>query len=106
MGASSRTLVVLRKKVLSDCRPDWAFWTCNGRIIRNIYELANSIEAMDDHDFTYHVNLDNQKNDFAVWIKNVLNDEELARRLKSVMDKKTYIEIIRDRIKQFEQINS
>ena len=95
-------LKVLSEKVLSDCKPSDAFWTCHGRIVRNIYELANTIESMDDSSFIYHVNDDHNKNDFAKWIKEVLDDSELARRLENVRYKKTYIEIIRDRIKELE----
>ena len=97
-------LRVLREKVLSDCRPDWDFWVCNGRVIHNIYELADSIENMNDENFRYHVNDDKQKNDFAKWIESVLEDGGLAHRLKKIRNKKEYANIIRARIKELEAI--
>ena len=93
---------VIREKVLSDCRPDHAFWTCHGRVIRNIYELADTIESLNEWSFLYHVNADNMKNDFSKWIDEVLEDPDLALRLKFVRDKKEYVRIIRARIAELE----
>lgn len=101
---STEYLKVLREKVLSDCRPDTAFWTCHGKIIRNIYELADSIDSMNDPSFMYHVNDDNQKNDFAKWISEALEDGELGHSLKKIRDKGDYVRIIRERIKELESV--
>ncbi len=98
-------LLVLREKVLSDCRSDQAFWTCRGHIIRNLPELANAIEAMNEWAFVYHVNDENQKNDFAQWIKDVLQDGSLAHQLKKTRDKKQYLKIIKSRIEELESVD-
>ena len=95
-------LRVLREKVLSDCRPDAAFWTCHGRVVRNIYELTDAIQTMSESSFSYHVNSDHQKNDFAKWIAEVLEDEELALKLVHITDKQLYLKIIRNRIRELE----
>lgn len=95
-------LKVLREKVLSDCRPDQAFWTCHGSLVRNIYELANSIDGMNEWAFGYHVNDDHQKNDFAKWISDVLQDGDLGHRLKKIRNKKEYAGVIRSRIRELE----
>lgn len=100
-----KQIKILRTKVLSDCKPSDGFWTCDGRVVRNIYELADTIESMGDESFVYHVNDDHNKNDFAKWIREVLDDSELARRLEKVRYKKMYVEIIRDRIKELESVN-
>ena len=93
---------VLREKVLSDCQPQQAFWTCHGSVLRNIYELVDFIKTHNIWAFLYHVNEDHNKNDFADWIKNVLGDEELANRLQHILDKDRYADIIDQRIKEFE----
>jgi uncharacterized protein DUF5752 len=97
-------LKILREKVLSDTPPDQAFWTCHGTVCRNIYELCRTIKAQSNESFTYHVNKDNQKNDYADWIRGVLVDEELANRLIEVYDKDLYADIIQQRILEFERI--
>ena len=94
---------VLREKALSDCRPDFSFWTCHGRVVRNVYEMADAIDGMNDDAFRYHVNDDNKKNDFANWLLNIIEDGELAHRLKKVRDRQTYVKIIRDRIRELEE---
>ena len=90
------------RKILSDCIAQYAFWTHNGAIFHNIYELANGIEAMDEETFQYHVNQKDEKNDFALWILAVFGDQKLAKKLKEVMDKKSYLKIIKKRIKELE----
>ena len=90
-------------KILSDCNREWTFWIHSGTIVRNIYEMVKAIETMSDEVFTYHVNDDNQKNDFALWIEAVLGDDMLASKLKYVRDRKRYAAIIRERIKYLEK---
>lgn len=92
-----------KKRILSDTAPEKAFWTTNGVICRNIYELANNVAGLSEKDFKYHVNEDNRKNDFAKWIREVLEDEDLAARLRSVMDKARYSDIIRQRIRELDE---
>ena len=96
-------LKVIREKALSDCAPDKAFWTCNGTVLRNIYELVDCIRGLNDSGFRYHVNKDNNKNDFADWVQFVLEDDELALSLSHIMEKDRYIDIIEQRIKQLEE---
>ncbi|MFH1400989.1 MAG: DUF5752 family protein [Nanoarchaeota archaeon] len=94
------------KRILSDCDQDKAFWFRDGTVIRNIYELANSIEAIDDWNFHYHVNEDRNKNDFQKWIKDVLADEDLADALVGVKEQKDYVRVIREHISRVERMCS
>lgn len=93
---------ILSKIALSDCLPENAFWTTNGVVCRNIYELANNIESLNEHDFKYHVNNDKNKNDFAKWIEFVLKDKTLASRLQIIREKDRYVDVIRERINELE----
>ena len=94
---------ILKEKVLSDCPPDKALWTAHGHVLRNIYELVDSIENSNRWTFEYHVNEDKAKDDYGVWIREVLDDEELADRLAVVKVRETYLEIIKNRIHELEQ---
>ncbi|MBN1544491.1 hypothetical protein JW898_03440 [Candidatus Woesearchaeota archaeon] len=98
----TKDLKMLRERVLSDCPPGTEFWTCHGSIVRNIYEMKDTIRALNEYAFKYHVNEDNHKNDFAEWIGDVLDDHVLAYKLGGVMDKKKYVDIIEKRIKELE----
>jgi len=95
-------LRVLREKVLSDVSPHDAFWTCNGVVCRNIYELISNIEGLNEFSFKYHVNSDKKKNDFAVWIRDVLKDAVLAERLYAISEKDRYVDVIKERAKELE----
>lgn len=92
------------KKFLSDCPPKWAFWINNGTVIRNIHELANAIENMNEKTFLYHVNDDNKKNDFALWIRSVLEDKKLANKLTEIRDKELYVKLIKERINEIQDM--
>lgn len=96
---------LLKEKFLSDCPSDKAFWSCGGVIFRNVYELVEGIRAMNDCKFRYHVNDDNHKDDFAKWLRDVFDDEDLALRLQGVRDKERYADIIQQRIWFFENLN-
>jgi hypothetical protein len=64
------------------------FILCNGKPIKNIKELADMIENMEDNVFNYHVKPDH--NDFSAWIKDIFKDVELAEKLKAAKDKKHF----------------
>jgi hypothetical protein len=94
------SLISGKEKILSDCPPEKAFFFNNGITCRNLFDLADQIAKMEDKLFVYHVNKDHGKNDFADWIKQVLGDEVLFEKLQGILDKKKYVDVIRERIKE------
>ena len=76
--------------------PEKYFYVCDGTIIKNINELPDALRNMSPDAFIYHVN--EQKNDFFNWVKDVFELSHLARNIKNVkrketMAKKVFIEI-------------
>ena|SRR3989344_3569459 len=69
------------RQLLSDVAPEKCFWACDGRIFKNMEELANGLQAMSDETFKYHAN--SEKNDFSVWASEVLGDSKLGNELLS-----------------------
>ena len=53
-----------------------AFFMSNGRVVSSLQQLGNELADMHEAVYRYHVNDNN--NDFANWIKDVLWDEKLA----------------------------
>ena len=96
-------LRIIRERFLSDVPQGLEFWTCHGTVVRNIYELKDTINGLNEYAFRYHVNEDNRKNDFADWIYDVIGDTFLAHLLRKVMNKQEYVHIIEERIKQLEE---
>lgn len=66
------------------------FRLSNGRIIKNMYELLNALESMNDDTFNFHVN--ENKNDFGNWIRDIFKDEKLS---KSIFESKTREDIMK-----------
>jgi len=74
-----------KPKILSDAPQEHYFFLCNGQVIKNVKELADIMENIDDGVFNYHVTAD--KNDFANWIKDIFENVGLANELAGVKDK-------------------
>ena len=69
-----------QKKVLVCASDDKCFWTTDGKILRDLEELAEALHHMTDEIFAHHVTKD--KNDFANWVEDVLLDGDCADALR------------------------
>jgi hypothetical protein len=96
----------LNKRILEDCSGEESFWVNYGPIINNLTSLVEAIEKMRLYTFRYHVNQDNNKNDFADWIRTSLEDKDLAMRLEGVTDKDKYLEILKHRKDELKLLKS
>jgi hypothetical protein len=72
--------------------PENYFHLCSGSQIKDIQELASVLEGMSEDEFRYHVN--QEKNDFSSWIRNVFNMHDLADALHPVDDRQRCREIL------------
>jgi len=86
--------------LLRNCPPENGFVVFNGGTLKSGRELVSALETMDEWTFRYHVNTDNNKNDFAAWIRDVFHDNSLADKLQDTMDKGAYIQHIKDRLSE------
>jgi len=93
---NSMNSVKRSKKVMyvSECVPEqFIFYVKDGRILKNLNDLINSLDTMTDTVFSHHANC--EKNDFSNWIRDIINEPELS---VSIADKgrlNTKYEIIR-----------
>src|SRR3989338_6270080 len=83
-------------KLFSNAGPDSYFILRNGRALKNLYELTNSLASMDDETFSYHVN--KEKNDFANWIRHVFQDEKLANQILGLRTRRSILKKINKRL--------
>jgi len=58
------------------------FYFVNGHRAKNVKELAEVMDRLEQEVFDYHVN--ENRNDFYNWVKDVFNDLELAEKLLGV----------------------
>lgn len=75
-----------------DVPPDKILKLHNDMLVVTPTALFSEIQAMKDADFEFHVNED--KNDFADWITNVVGDKELGALLAQETDKKAIMELL------------
>jgi len=76
------------------------FWVNNGPILKNIRDLKNALLAMSEDTFKYHVN--EEKNDFANWFRDILKDNVLANKLVKTITLKSAIKAVEKRLEKYE----
>jgi len=89
------------ESMLGEVSPEKYFWAANGAIIKNLQELEPAMENMGEEAFRTHVN--EEKNDFSSWVKDVIGDVEFADQLSKTKDKTMTQLLIVKRILQLRQ---
>lgn len=79
-----------------------SFWLCTNENLRSLSDVYEALERASDDVFRYHVNRD--KNDFEVWIREVIKDKDLAREIARVKTRETLIRKIRERVDELSSI--
>jgi hypothetical protein len=82
--------------ITAEIPPEKYFYVSDGTVIKRLEELPDALRNMSPEAFTSHVN--EQKNDFYNWVRNVFDHTSLARKIrtsrrKEVMAKKVFMEI-------------
>ncbi len=83
--ASARPKVEVYK-LAQDVPEDKYFILANGKPIKHVKELAEVLEHLEDHVFNHHVNP--EQNDFHLWVREVFEDVQLAKKMLGISDKK------------------
>lgn len=82
--------------------PDaWCFWSADGRVSRNLKDLRDGLKDMSDETFRYHVS--KEKNDFAKWIEDVLQEPVFARKMKTMKTRLTALRTVESELKKYQQ---
>jgi hypothetical protein len=74
------------------CQPTQAFWVNNGPVLKSVDELLKALKEMSDEQYAYHTKRDG--NDFAIWIRDCLNDVQCAKDLKNAKTRVGAIRIL------------
>ena len=72
---------------LRDVPQDKVFWFHDGRMAKNLDELATTLREMPEETFQYHATGD--KNDFSNWVRGVVGDVTLANQLQKATTQTT-----------------
>jgi hypothetical protein len=81
-----------KMKFLDNVPAQNAFGFSNGRTANNLEELYNILKDSDDKIFSEHVN--NEKNDFANWIKYCIFHTSLADKLAMIKSRDEFLKIL------------
>ena len=79
-------------------KPKRYFLVKDGTAIKNLFELAKTLDDMPEDVFRHHVN--ESKNDFYNWIKDVIRNKRLAEKILSIKDRKQMQKIIGEDIQK------
>ena len=80
--------------------PEHHFWLRSGKPISSLVQLADEFEHMDSEVFSHHIN--EERNDFHNWVRDVFHDGVLANRLLHVNTADEAATIIQKRLHEFE----
>ena len=71
------------------------FYVQNGPVIDSGKSLIKALEnqSISDDSFSFH----NERGDFANWIGDVLNSPDLAKSLKRVKNRKTFVKKLKEK---------
>ena len=88
-------LTKVKRKIPEDKR----FVLSNGQVIGSLKELALELDNLGDDVFYYHV--DEERNDFSNWLKDVLKEMELAENLMDAREKHDFqMKLLKHIVKQ------
>jgi len=96
-----KTKAKAKKKLpLVKVSEETAFWCNDGRVFRDLRELAEGLASMSNETFYYHVT--QERNDFSNWIGDVMEDMELAGLLRKMISKEEASACIISRLEIYE----
>ena len=85
MPPKTHVEVSIRKKIAGQAPEEYHFILQDGRKLRDMLELVDSLEHMNDDVFRHHVN--EIHNDFSTWVKDIFNEHELADEMAKINNK-------------------
>ena len=84
------------QKFLAKVPEEYVFWCCDGRILRDMQELADSLSNMSDETFAYHCN--SERKDFSNWVRDIIGDQKLAQDLEQALSQVQAAECVAARL--------
>ena len=75
----------IRREVYGNVPEEYHFVLSNGEKLKDLRDLVNTLEKMPEDVFRHHVN--EMRNDFSNWVKDVFKDSSLAEELKRMHSK-------------------
>jgi hypothetical protein len=84
--------------IKQEVEPELALWLTDGTTAKSMKELAAALKKLPVKNYREHVNP--ERNEIADWVGEILNDTELAQRLRAVTTKLKAAQFIEKRIRE------
>jgi len=84
------------EKILADVPQEKRFRCHDGRVLKSLPELEAELKVMSEETFRYHLN--DTKSDFSNWVRDVVGDETLSRKLQKDTNRAQAAKRVADRI--------
>lgn len=81
-----------KPRSITQAPDDQCFWVNNGPVLRSAADLYYAMKEMTDEQYEYHTKRDG--NDFANWVRHVLDDAALAGKLARAKTRKNAIQAL------------
>ena len=75
---------------------DKRFWCQDGKVMKNLVELREALDNMSEETFRYHSR--EERNDFSIWVRDVVGDESLAGDLRKAKSRAQSSKAVAERI--------
>lgn len=87
------------KRPLVNAYNQECFFVHDGPVLGNLDDLLRSLRYMSVSQYEYHAN--GEKNDFALWVREVLRDDDCANALLKAKDAKRAAAVVERRLKDY-----
>jgi len=77
--------VTIKRSILGEAPEEYHFVLGDGKKLKNVFELVDSLAGMEEDIFKEHVN--EMKNDFSNWIRDVFDEDKLADEISRIEDR-------------------
>lgn len=74
-----------KKPAVHRAPPGREFYLIDGRVLADLKELGDALDAMADHVYGHHVTA--ERNDFSSWVHDIFEEIELAKRIRQATGK-------------------
>ena len=94
----------INMKILRPAKPEHFFYCADGTVLRSIHELEKKLRAISNETYSHHVN--ESKNDFHNWIRDVFQEHELANEILTAKTQAEAAAIVRKHLNKAMQAST
>ncbi|MBI2546797.1 hypothetical protein HYV81_06485 [Candidatus Woesearchaeota archaeon] len=99
----TRVEVSIRKKIAGQAPEEYHFVLADGKKLKDMLELVDSLEHMSDEIYRHHAN--EFKNDFSTWLRDIFDEHELADEIAKIDGKlNTQVAVMKHLLKKVKEM--